>query len=127
MTLTKLACLGLAGAAGTLARFWMSEGVKNSVLSTFPWGTWAVNILGCFLFGLVWVLAEERLLVPTEFRFFALTGFMGAFTTFSTYMFESVDLLRHDALLPAIANLVGQNVVGFAAVIAGMALARLFA
>ena len=126
MTLMKLACLGLAGAAGTLARFGISELVNRNVISPLPWGTWAVNIAGCFLFGLVWVLAEERELVSPEFRFVALVGFMGAFTTFSTYMFESVDLLRADAVLHALANVLGQNLVGLVAVLAGMALARLF-
>lgn len=126
MTLMKLACLGLAGAAGTLARFGISELVKRNFASTLPWGTWAVNIAGCFFFGLVWVLAEERELVSSEFRLVALVGFMGAFTTFSTYMFESVDLLRAGAVVHALANVIGQNLVGLAAVLAGMALARLF-
>ena len=126
MTLMKLVCLGLAGAAGTLARFGISELVNRNVISPLPWGTWAVNIAGCFLFGLVWVLAEERELVSPEFRFVVLVGFMGAFTTFSTYMFESVDLLRAGAVLHALANVLGQNMVGLVAVLAGMALDRLF-
>ena len=126
MTLMKLACLGLAGAVGTLARFGISELVNRNVISPLPWGTWAVNIAGCFLFGLVWVLAEERELVSPEFRFVVLVGFMGAFTTFSTYMFESVDLLRAGAVIHALVNVLGQNLVGLVAVLAGMALARLF-
>lgn len=124
MTLLKLACLGLAGAAGTLARFWCYELLRRNFASTMPWGTWLVNISGSFLFGLVWVLAEERNLVSAEFRFFALVGFMGAFTTFSTYIFEVVDLLRADAVVLAFVNLAGQNLFGFAAVLAGMAAAR---
>ena len=124
MDLTKFACLGLAGAVGTLARFGISELVKRNVASSLPWGTWAVNVTGCFFFGLVWVLAEERNLVSPEFRFAVLVGFMGAFTTFSTYMFESVDLLRAGAMFHALLNLLGQNLAGFIAVLAGMALAR---
>ena len=120
----KLVCLGLAGAAGTLARFGLSEAFKKTFISAMPWGTWAVNILGCLLFGLVWVLAEERNMVSPEFRFFALAGFMGAFTTFSTYMFETVDLLRAGDMAYAAINLTGQNLAGFLAVLAGMAIAR---
>ena len=125
MNLTKLVCLSLAGAIGTLARFWVSELVKRHVISSLPWGTWAVNVTGCFFFGLIWVLAEERNVVSPEVRFVALVGFMGAFTTFSTYLFESVDLLRAGAMLSAFLNLAGQNLAGFAAVLAGMALARI--
>ena len=125
MTLMKLVCLGFAGAVGTLARFWCSELVKQTFVSTLPWGTWAVNVAGCFLFGLVWVLAEERNLVSSDFRFFALVGFMGAFTTFSTYVFESVDLMRAGTVIYALANVIGQNLAGFLAVLAGMAIARI--
>ena len=122
----KLVYLGLAGAAGTLARFWVMEGMKRAFDSVMPWGTWTANILGCFLFGLIWVLAEERGIVSADFRFFALVGFMGSFTTFSTYAFESVDLFRAGAVLSCIINLAGQNVAGLCAVLAGMALARSF-
>lgn len=121
----KLFCLALAGAAGTLARYWITEGLKRLPGSTaLPWGTWAVNILGCFLFGLIWVLAEERALVSPAFRLYALVGFMGAFTTFSTYAFESVDLYRAGELAACLGNLAGQNLAGIAAVLGGMALAR---
>jgi CrcB protein len=126
MTLTKLACLGLAGALGTLARFGLSELVKRHVVSYLPWGTWAVNVTGCFCFGLIWVLAEERSLISPDFRLVALVGFMGAFTTFSTYVFESVDLVRCGSIAHALVNVAGQNLAGFAAVLAGMAIARLW-
>ena len=122
--MTKFIYLGLAGAAGTLARYWVTEAAKGNVAGSIPWGTWAVNIVGCFLYGLIWVLAEERQLVSAQFRFFALAGFMGAFTTFSTYMFETVDLLRIGSVLPAVLNFAGQNVVGLLAVLGGMAIAR---
>ena len=124
MMVTKLACLGVAGAAGTLARFWISEAVKRAFPSSMPWGTWAVNIIGCFLFGLFWTLAEERNLISPEFRFFALVGFLGAFTTFSTYVFESVSLLREEAVYVRLLNILGQNIFGVIAVVAGMAIAR---
>ena len=122
--MTKFIYLGLAGAAGTLARYWVTEAAKTGVAGSVPWGTWAVNIVECFLYGLIWVLAEERQLVSAQFRFFALAGFMGAFTTFSTYMFETVDLMRLGSVLPAALNFAGQNLVGLLAVLGGMAIAR---
>lgn len=123
--MVKLLFLGLAGALGTLARFGVMEGMKRLVPGVMPWGTWAANILGCFLFGLIWVLAEERGAVSPEFRFYALAGFMGAFTTFSTFAFESVDLYRAGDVLACLANIAGQNAAGLFAVVAGMAAARL--
>ena len=120
----KLLYLGLAGAAGTLARFGVMEAMKRVFVSAMPWGTWMANILGCFLFGLIWVLAEKRGLVSTEFRLYALVGFMGSFTTFSTFAFESVDMFRAGYITACLLNIVGQNVAGVAAVTAGMAVAR---
>ena len=125
--MTKLLFLGLAGAAGTLARFGVMEGMKRLAPGVMPWGTWAANLLGCFLFGLIWALAEERGAVSAGFRLYALVGFMGAFTTFSTFAFESVDLFRAGEALACLANIVGQNVLGLASVVAGLAVARLFA
>lgn len=116
--------LAVAGAAGTVARFGVMEGAKKLWPGVMPWGTWAANLIGCLLFGLIWSLAEERSLVSAEFRFYALVGFMGAFTTFSTFAFESVDLARTGHLAACLINLAGQNVAGVAAVLAGMALAR---
>lgn len=123
--MTKLLFLGLMGAAGTLARFGVTEAVKRLVPGLMPWGTWAANILGSFAFGLIWVLAEERGAVSAEFRFFALVGFMGAFTTFSTFAFESVDLFKAGEEFAFLVNIIGQNVAGLTAVVAGMAIARM--
>ena len=79
--MTTVLWLAVAGAAGTLAR-WGLQGLVHTLQPTlFPWGTLAVNALGCLLFGLVWSLSEERLLVPPHIRLVVLTGFMGAFTT----------------------------------------------
>lgn len=123
----KLVYLALAGAAGTLCRFWMTEGAKAVFHGSIPWGTWGVNILGSLLFGFVWVLAEEGRLVSAEMRLYVLVGFMGAFTTFSTFAFESVDLYRAGEFAAVLCNVLGQNIAGFTAVFAGMALGRVLA
>ena len=96
----KIVLLGLAGAVGTLTRYGVSGVVQRMAGISFPLGTFLVNLSGCLLFGLVFGLFEERIGLPGELRFLILTGFMGAYTTFSSYMFESVTLLQHARLLP---------------------------
>lgn len=121
----KLFLIALAGAAGTLARYWLSGIIQALVGPDFPWGTWAVNVAGCLLFGLVWVMCEERFLLSTETRLVILVGFMGAFTTFSTYIFESARMGADANWFGMAANLAGQNLAGFAALVLGMILGRL--
>ncbi|MBU1040067.1 MAG: fluoride efflux transporter CrcB [Proteobacteria bacterium] len=122
--LHKIFLLGLAGACGTLSRYWLSGAVQGVMGRDFPWGTAAVNLLGCLLFGLVWVLADERQLIRAEFRVVILVGFMGAFTTFSSLIFETGELLRGTQWAYAALNLMGQNLLGFAAFYIGAALGR---
>lgn len=122
----KLLLLAAAGAAGTLARFGLSGLVQRLGPTDFPWGTFAVNALGCLLFGVVWSLAEERLVISGATRLVVLVGFMGAFTTFSTFAFETVQLLDDSQWLAAAGNLLLQNVAGVALVLLGIALGRYF-
>lgn len=122
----NMLALALAGAIGTLSRYWLSALVQRWIGTAFPWGTFAVNMLGSFLFGLVWSLAEERKLLSAEVRVIVLTGFMGAFTTFSTFAFETAAYLRTSQWTLAVANIVAQLVVGLLAMIAGMNVSRQF-
>lgn len=124
--MTEVLLLSLAGACGALARYWLSNAVYAAAGQSMPWGTWAVNILGCFLFGLVWTLATERGLFSTQARAIILAGFTGSFTTFSTLIFESGELAHNGAWLKLGLNVAGQNVSGFAAMYAGMACGRIF-
>ena len=123
--LTKLIYLSLGGAAGTLSRYWLSGVAQRLAGSAFPYGTFAVNILGCLLFGTVWGFFENRLLPGSEVRLLVLTGFMGAFTTFSTYMFETAELVKFGQMVMALVNVVGQSLAGLALVMLGIALGRL--
>jgi len=120
----KILLLALAGTCGTLARYWLSGAVQGALGRDLPWGTAAVNLLGCLLFGLVFVLADERQLIRAEFRVVILVGFMGAFTTFSSLVFETGELLRGSQWAYAALNLIGQNILGFAAFYTGAALGR---
>lgn len=121
----RLLVLAGAGAAGTLARYGLGGLVQRLHGSLFPWGTFAVNALGCLAFGFVWSLAEERLIISGHTRTIALIGFMGAFTTFSTYAFETSRLLGDGQWLLAAGNMLLQNVAGITLLLVGMALGRL--
>lgn len=122
----KLAWIAVAGALGTLSRYALSGLVQRLCGERFPWGTWVVNGLGCFLFGVIWALAEERLVLGGEIRFIVLTGFMGAFTTFSTFAFETSQFLQDSEWSLAAAHLVGQNSLGLLCVLLGFAASRIF-
>jgi len=120
----KLIWLAMAGSVGTLARFGLSNLVFRLCGAGFPWGTVTVNTLGCVLFGFVWALADERHWLARDQRDIVLVGFMGAFTTFSTFANDTVAQLRHEQYLLAFANLAVSNILGIAAICAGLALAR---
>ncbi|MFO7976015.1 MAG: fluoride efflux transporter CrcB [Candidatus Hydrogenedentota bacterium] len=121
----KFLIIGLAGAGGALARYLLAGLVQNASGSVFPWGTLAVNIGGCFAFGLVWAITEKRLAVAAESRVYVLTGFLGAFTTFSTFAFETTTMLRDAEYLFAVGNLTAHNTLGLLALFAGLALGAL--
>ncbi len=121
----KLILLGLAGALGTLSRYGLAGFVHRFIGPSFPWGTFAVNITGCFIAGILWALFENRWPVSGETRTIILVGFMGAFTTFSAMILETSELIRAAEWLYAAGNLSLQNGVGFAAIFAGTALGRM--
>ncbi len=122
--LQKLIFIALAGGLGTLARYGLAGLAQRWAGSGFPWGTLTVNALGCFLFGIIWVLASQRLALSPEIRVIVLVGFMGAFTTFSTYVFETGQMLENSQWLLAGGNILLHNAVGLALFFAGAALAR---
>ena len=122
----KLFLIALAGGVGTLARYGLNGLVQDLAnRPTFPWGTVAVNLLGCLAFGAIWSATEERWTVSPEAKIIVVTGFMGAFTTFSTFVFETGQLLRGSEWLLAMGNVAVQNFVGIAALFVGLALGRL--
>lgn len=119
----KLLLLAAAGAAGTLARYAIAGLTMRLMGSQFPWGTLAVNLLGCFLFGLIWTIGQSQRISP-EASLIVLVGFMGAFTTFSSFAFETRHLLDSGRYLHASANLLFQNALGVAGVVLGIAVGR---
>lgn len=123
--LQKLVLLALAGGAGTLARYGLAGFVQKSSGMSFPWGTFVVNLCACFIVGILWSLFENRWNVSGETRTIVLVGFMGAFSTFSTLIFETGDLLRSTEWLYAAANLTIHNGLGLFALFIGAALGKM--
>ena len=115
----RLLILALAGALGTLARYGLGGLVQRIAGPAFPWGTFMVNAIGCFLFGLVWTFSERRLLISPEHRIVILAGFMGAFTTFSSFAFETSRQLQDAQWGFAAANMLLNNIVGIALIYLG--------
>ena len=112
------------GALGALLRFWVSTGVYQWLGRGFPWGTAAVNIIGSFLMGFLFVLFLERMMVPGEIRAAVLVGLLGAFTTFSTFSIETLNLIEQADYLKALLNAVAGVVLCILACWAGLALGR---
>ncbi|HEY6016635.1 MAG TPA: fluoride efflux transporter CrcB [Gaiellaceae bacterium] len=119
-----LAGIAVAGALGALARYGLEGLVGRRVGASFPWGTFAVNVSGAFLLGLVFTLLSERYLAAPWLRSSATIGFLGAYTTFSTLSFESYRLLEDGAPGLAAANLLGSCAAGLLAVYLGVVLGR---
>lgn len=121
------AAVAVGGAAGSLLRWAVQGLVQRATGGTFPWGTFVVNVSGGFAIGFLATLAEERGVLGPTARAGVLAGLIGGFTTFSTYLFESDSLLRDGRWAAGFGNLLGSVAAGFAAMIAGSALARLLA
>jgi CrcB protein len=121
----KLFLIGLAGFIGTLSRYWMSGVVARRYGETFPMGTLAVNLVGCFLVGLLFYTLEERFLVNQTARTVVLIGFLGGFTTFSSFGMQTFTLLKDGEVGFAILNITASNFVGLLLVWAGYTVAKI--
>lgn len=115
----KILLVALGGALGALARYGVVS-LAARIIPDFPWGTLAVNLVGCLLIGLSFAVADQRGLLPPAARLFFMTGFLGAMTTFSTYALESVAMVRAGDLGLMATNLAAHNLGGLAATLAGI-------
>jgi CrcB protein len=113
------------GAAGALARFGIDSLVERHVDTLFPWSTFAINVSGCFLNGLLVALVVDALGAPAWAARGLIVGFLGAYTTFSTFGAETYELTEMHRWGLALANVVASVAFGLAAVALGQALGRL--
>lgn len=97
--------IAVGGALGAMGRFAMSSQVYNITGREFAWGTLSVNVVGSFLMGLAAVLLIDKLDLSAEWRAFIIVGFLGAFTTFSTFSYETMQYIQEGELTKAVMNI----------------------
>ncbi len=119
-----LLAVGLAGAVGAPARYLTDAFIEERIQSVFPWGTFVINVSGSFLLGVITGLALYHGLGSVP-KIVVGTGFCGAYTTFSTFSYETVRLLEDGSVLEAAANTAASLVVGLAGAALGLILSAL--
>ena len=114
--------VALGGAIGSAARYLVGGWFAARFGAAFPYGTFVVNVTGSFIVGLFLAYAQERVSLSPYWRLFIAVGFVGGYTTFSTFEYESIRLLQDGEMLLATVYLIGSVVAGGVAAIAGIAL-----
>lgn len=122
--MTQALAIAIGGALGSLLRFWMSSGVYALLGRGFPYGTLAVNVLGCLIMGMLFVVFLERLGADGVWRAAILIGVLGGFTTFSAFSIETFNLIEEGAYLKAGLNMVGSVILCVGATWIGVLAAR---
>lgn len=122
--MTQVLAIAAGGAAGAVLRYWTSTGVHRLTGAGFPYGTLIVNVLGSLLIGLLYVLLVERLALGAHWRAALLIGVLGAFTTFSTFSIETLNLLEQGEQLKATLNIMLSVVLCLGAAWMGLNLGR---
>ncbi len=115
----------VGGGLGSLARYLVNVLAARLAGPSFPYGTLAVNLVGCLLIGMVFALGNERGVIAPSARLFLMTGFIGGLTTFSSYCLESANLARAGHVQAMVLNLLANNLGGAACVLGGLWLGRL--
>ena len=118
------ALVAIFGAAGAVSRYWVDGRISDLTHGQFPWGTFVINVAGAFALGLLVALTTERLLPHPNWRVALGIGYLGSYTTFSTYPYESVKLAEDGAVGLALVNSVGMVAIGMLAAFTGLALGR---
>lgn len=122
--MTKLLVVGLGGFLGAIARYGLSGLVHRRLGEGFPYGTLAVNVVGCLLIGVVLHLVEDRSILGPTARLFVAIGVLGGFTTFSSFGYETFELIEDRAYKLALLNVAGNMILGLLAVWVGRTLPR---
>ena len=121
--MTNIAMVFVGGGLGSLARYLLSSSAYRFFGGAFPCGTLLVNLAGCFVIGLLWALSE-KFVIASAVRVFLFVGFLGGFTTFSSFGLETFSLLRDGQLRLALWNILANNVLGLGLVFLGFAIVR---
>lgn len=124
--LSKILSVAVGGAFGAVARYLINISPLGEVFERFPFPTFLINISGSFLIGFLLILLTDRVQVSENFRMAVIVGFLGAFTTFSTFEMEIYGLLKERFTATALLYLVLSVTAGFAALLAGVWLAKKF-
>ena len=117
--------ISLGAVLGANCRYWLGGWAVERFGAAFPYGTLIINVSGSFLLGLLITLLTGRLGIGPEWRLLAAVGFLGAYTTFSTYTYESISLILEGKLGLGMLNLFGSSILGGLAVLLGIWLGRL--
>jgi CrcB protein len=117
--------IGIGGFLGANARYLVAGWVTERLGGSFPYGTLIINVSGSFILGFFLEFISNRLFVHPHWRPFFAIGFLGAYTTFSTFSFESLALLQEGSYFAALANMIGSVILGLIAVLAGIIISRL--
>lgn len=125
--LMKYFWIALGGAAGAIARYWLGNLIYTRFGTKFPYGTFAINITGCFLIGLLITVLDERTNLSPIWRLMLPIGFVGAYTTFSTFEYETFAKATQGHIGVALLNVGLSVVIGYFAVYAGVISGRLIA
>ena len=120
----RYAMIAIGGALGALARYQLAAMIQARIPAGFPWGTFIVNVTGCLAMGIATTLLTDRLVVHPNWRFLIPIGFIGAYTTFSTFELETFQSFRDGELLSAFLNVILSVTVGFIAVWLGIVTGR---
>ena len=121
----KYLVIGAGGFAGAIARYAVAVWIGQRWGRGFPLGTFAINVSGSFLIGLLMYLMTEKLLVNPQWRLFLIVGFLGAYTTFSTFEYETGELIKDGEWMFAMLNVAGSVIAGFIALKTGEIIAKI--
>lgn len=111
--MSKVLILTMGSIAGGLGRYYLAGVVYRVAGTAFPYGTLVVNLLGCLVIGILSALADQKFLLGTQGRLLLMTGFCGAFTTFSTFMLETGNLVKEGQIFTALLNIFASVILGF--------------
>jgi CrcB protein len=121
----QILLVGFGGGIGSITRWLCQKWFSENYLQSFPWGTFIVNLTGCFLIGLIYEASEKSLALGPQTRLFLVAGFCGGFTTFSTFSYENMLFLRSGDLSYFFLYTIGSLVLGIIGVFGGVALMKL--